>query len=76
MQKRHSRRSPWGEKDQIGAMNYVTPEMLERLFQGVKQGAIYDLGQVIQMGARRIDPSWLRGEEGKKAVQTTMAKLQ
>ena len=56
MPKRHSRRSPWGDKDQIGAMNYVTPAMLVRLFQGVKQGKIYDLGQIIQMGAPHIDP--------------------
>lgn len=56
MEQRHPRRSPWGENDQIGAMNYVTPAMLVRLFQSVTKGTIYDLGQVIQMGAPRIEP--------------------
>ena len=56
MEQQGKRLSPWGEHDQIGAMNYVTPEMLVRLFQGVKKGRIYDLSQVIQMGAPRIEP--------------------
>ncbi len=38
MEKRHNRRSPWGENDQISAMNYVPPKMLVRLFQSVKHG--------------------------------------
>jgi kynurenine formamidase len=77
MQKRHSRRSSWGDNDQIGAMNYVTPEMLVHLFQGVKQGKIYDLGQVIQMGAPRIDPfqppyvmsMWTTAEKTRKLAR-------
>jgi len=56
MEKRYERRSPWGEGDQIGAMNYVTPQGVVRLFQGVKKGKVYDLGQVIQMGAPRLEP--------------------
>ena len=40
MEKRHDWRSAWGENDQIGAMNHVTPEMLVRLSQGVKKGTV------------------------------------
>lgn len=56
MEHRHNRRSPWGEADQIGAMNYVSRETVARLFQGVTQGRIFDLGHVLQMGAPRIEP--------------------
>lgn len=56
MEQRHSRRSPFGDNDQIGAMNHVTPAMLARLFQGVRQGRVFDLGHVLEMGAPRIEP--------------------
>jgi kynurenine formamidase len=83
MEKRHSRRSPWGDHDQIGAMNYVTPAMLVRLFQSVQQGKIYDLGQVIQMGAPRIDPiqppyvmsMWTTAEKTRKLAREQMQAI-
>ncbi len=62
-EKRHNRRSPCGENDQIGAINYVPPGMLVRLFQSVKHGKVYDLGQVIQMGALCV---FGLGEMGKR----------
>jgi len=79
MEKQGKPHSPWGENDQIGAMNYVTPEMLVRLFQGVKKGRIYDLSQVIQMGAPRIEPfmppyvmsMWTTAEKTRKLLRGT-----
>jgi kynurenine formamidase len=61
-------------------MNYVTPEMLVRLFQGVKKGRIYDLSQVIQMGAPRIEPfmppyvmnMWTTAEKTRKLLREHM----
>jgi len=61
-------------------MNDVTPEMLVRLLQSVKHGKIYDLGQVIQMGAPRIDPfqppyvmsMWTTAEKTRKLAREHM----
>jgi kynurenine formamidase len=79
MQKRHSRRSPWGENDQIGAMNYVRPEMLAPLFQEVKKGKIYELGRVIEMGAPNIPLQppyvmcmWTTAEKTRKLAREQM----
>lgn len=80
MEKRHARRSPWGEADQIGAMNYVTPELLVKLFQGVKKGKVLDLGHVIQMGAPRIEPfqppyimsMWTTAEKSRRMAREHM----
>jgi kynurenine formamidase len=77
MEQQGKRYSLWGEHDQLGAMNYVTPEMLVRLFQGVKKGRIYDLSQVIQMGAPRIEPfmppyvmsMWTTAEKTRKLLR-------
>jgi kynurenine formamidase len=72
--------SPWGEDDQIGAMNFVTSEKLVPLFQGVKKGRIYDLGQVIQVGAPRIEPfmppyvmgMWTNAEKTRQLLRENM----
>ena len=77
MAKRHARRSPWGENDQIGAMNQVTPQTVVKLFHGVKEGRIFDLGHVIEMGAPHIDPfqppfvmsMWTTAEKTRKLVR-------
>ena len=65
MEKRYNRRSAWGDDDQIGAMNYVTPESLVRLFRSVRKGRIYDLGQVIELTHARY------GLDGGKFFRVT-----
>lgn len=80
MMARHTRRSPFGENDQIGAMNYVKPDMLVSLCQGVKQGRIFDLGHEIEMGAPRIEPFmlpytmnlWTSAEKTRKLMRDNM----
>lgn len=47
---------PWGPDDRIGAMNYVTPESIVPLLRSVARGKIYDLGQVIGVGAPQVLP--------------------
>jgi kynurenine formamidase len=48
--------NPWGTDDQIGAMNYVLAETLVPLLKSVERGKIYDLSQVIEMGAPQVLP--------------------
>lgn len=47
---------PWGADDQIGAMNYVLSDTLVPLLKSVERGKIYDLSQVIDMGAPQVLP--------------------
>ena len=49
-------RMPWGPDDQIGAMNHVAQETLVPLLRTVERGKIYDLSQVIEMGAPQLLP--------------------
>ena len=46
----------WGEGDQLGAANLLTPENTLAALAGVREGKVYDLSQVIEMGAPRIQP--------------------
>lgn len=47
---------PWGPDDQIGAMNHVMQETVVPLLKTVERGKIYDLSQVIEMGAPQLLP--------------------
>lgn len=49
-------RMPWGPDDQIGAMNHVAQETLVPLLRTVERGKIYDISQVIEMGAPQLLP--------------------
>ena len=46
----------WGTGDQLGAANLLTPEHTAASLALVKEGRTYDLSQVIEMGAPRIQP--------------------
>jgi len=46
----------WGAGDQLGAANLLTPEHTVASLALVKEGRIYDLSQMIEMGAPRIQP--------------------
>lgn len=46
----------WGAGDQLGAANLLTPENTLAALAGVREGKVYDLSQVIEMGAPRIQP--------------------
>ena len=46
----------WGPDDQIGAMNHVMQETLAPLLKTVERGRIYDLSQVIEVGAPQLLP--------------------
>ena len=46
----------WGNGDQLGAANLLTPKTTLRALGIVQKGKTYDLSQVIQMGAPRIHP--------------------
>ena len=48
--------SPWGVDDQIGAMNHVLQEHVVPLLKSVEHGKIYDLSQVIEVGAPVLQP--------------------
>ncbi len=39
--------SPWGEGDEIGMLNHVTPEKRLRALGHVRHGRLYDLGRVL-----------------------------
>ena len=47
---------PWGPNDNVGAMSYVLQETLVPLLRTVEQGKIYDLSQVIEVGAPQLLP--------------------
>jgi len=49
----HSR---WGPTDQTGAANLITPESRLKALGLVKEGRLYDLGQLIETGAPRMPP--------------------
>jgi len=40
----------WGERDQAGASNWITPEVVLRAVRLVKTGKVYSLGQVYERG--------------------------
>ena len=46
----------WGPDDQIGAMNHVLQEAVSPLLKTVERGKIYDLSQVIEVGAPQLLP--------------------
>ena len=46
----------WGPDDQIWAMNHVMQETVVPLLKTVERGKIYDLSQVIEMGAPQLLP--------------------
>ena len=46
----------WGPDDQIGAMNHVMQETVVPLLKTVERGKIYDLSQVIEVGAPQLLP--------------------
>ena len=46
----------WGNGDQLGAANLLTPKTTLGAIGIVQKGKTYDLSQVIQMGAPRIHP--------------------
>ena len=48
--------TPWGSDDQIGAMNHVVQEAVVPLLKTVERGKIYDLSQVIGVGAPQLRP--------------------
>ena len=56
MAERGERRSPWGEDDQIGAMNLVSPEVTLNALKSVGQGRIVDLSHEIKAGAPQLPP--------------------
>lgn len=49
----HSR---WGDGDRLGAGHLLTPQTVLSALGSVKEGRIYDLSHVIEMGAPRIEP--------------------
>lgn len=56
MSERSERRSVWGDDDQQGAMNYVTPEVTLAALASVKHGRMLDLSHELKVGAPQIDP--------------------
>ncbi len=46
----------WGATDQTGAGNLLTPEVTLAALGAVREGRMYDLSHVIEMGAPRIEP--------------------
>jgi kynurenine formamidase len=56
MQERFENRSNWGEDDQKGAMNLVTPELTLAALGTVSQGRMVDLSHEIKVGHPRLDP--------------------
>ncbi|CAD73324.1 cyclase family protein [Rhodopirellula baltica] len=46
-QEKHKERSPWGPHDQIGAMNYLTPETVLSASKLVTKGKVYSLGMTV-----------------------------
>jgi len=46
----------WGTGDQLGAANLLTPERTLAALASVRQGKTYDLSQVIETGAPRMQP--------------------
>lgn len=56
MQERSERRSRWGDDDQRGAANFVTPGVTLNALKSVREGRILDLSYEIRMGHPRIDP--------------------
>lgn len=56
MSERSERRSRWGDDDQRGAANLVTPDVTLGALKSVRDGRIIDLSYEIRMGHPRIDP--------------------
>ena len=48
--------SQWGEGDQLGAGNHLTPEKRLEALSLVRHGQLFDLGQTIEDGAPRFEP--------------------
>lgn len=50
MSERSARRSQWGEDDQKGAMNLVTPDVTLEALKSVREGRIIDLSHELKVG--------------------------
>ena len=67
--KRVSNWGRWGDQDERGATNYITPEKLVAAAQLVRKGSVFDLGIPFgsdgpQPGGGRINPVLLMSETG------------
>jgi len=56
MTKKSHSHSVWGQDDQQGAMNFVTPDVTLSALGTVKQGRMVDLSHEIKFGVPRIEP--------------------
>ena len=68
--KRVSNWGRWGDQDERGTTNYITPDKLVAAAQLVKQGKVFDLGIPFgadgpQPGGGRINPVLLMSETGR-----------
>jgi len=68
--KRVSNWGRWGDQDERGTTNYITPDKLVAAAQLVKQGKVFDLGIPFgadgpQPGGGRINPVLLMYETGR-----------
>ncbi|HHY66205.1 MAG TPA: cyclase family protein [Alicyclobacillus sp.] len=57
----------WGPEDEIGSLNYLTPEEVLRGVRSVRQGKVFTLGVVI--GSPEGDPVW-PGRSGATKLMT------
>ncbi len=60
-------KSPWGPDDEIGRLNWMTPESKQRILETMDASAIYDLSVDYFLGM----PSWVQAGDPKYTIYMT-----